>query len=254
MLKHRKFILKQRTSAYCVCIPVINEGERIKIQLKNMKKYAKVVDIIIADGYGGSKDKSLDHKFLKSNNVRALLILDEPGKQGTQLRMAFRWALRQGYQGVIQMDGNNKDGVEAIPRFIKELDRDYDYIQGSRFIKGGQAINTPFPRTIGVRLIASPLISVAAGFWYTDVTNGFRAYSGRYLKNLKVKPFRNVFRGYEFNLYLTTRAKQLGLRTKEIPVLRKYPKNKVPTKIRKLGDNVDFFASIVKVVFRYYHP
>ena len=38
-----------RKTKYCICIPVLNEGEKIKKQLEKMKKYTKLVDIIIAD-------------------------------------------------------------------------------------------------------------------------------------------------------------------------------------------------------------
>ena len=252
--KHTYLELKPKKTKYCICIPVINEGEKIKKQLKRMKPYAKQADIFILDGYGGSNDGSTGKTYLKSNNVRALLTLQEQGKQGTQLRMGFARALKEGYEGIIQIDGNNKDGVGAIPRFIKALDEGYDYTQGSRFIKGGKEINTPFSRKIGVRLIASPLLSLFASFWYTDVTNGFRGYSRKYLLNPELKPFRDIFVRYEFNLYLTVRANQLKMKTKEIPVERKYPKGKVPTKISLFRGNLDFFLTVFKVGMKKYHP
>ena len=79
--------------------------------------------------------------------------------------MAFAYALRQGYDGILQIDGNNKDGFEAIPEFIKGLQEGYDYVQGSRFIKGGVATNTPWARWFGVRFLASPILSIGSGFW-----------------------------------------------------------------------------------------
>ena len=45
--------------------------------------------------------------------------------------MAYSWVLEQGYDGVVTMDGNRKDGVDAIPRFIAALDEGVDYAQGS---------------------------------------------------------------------------------------------------------------------------
>ena len=243
---------RNKSSKYCICIPVINEGEKLKKQLSRMQPYAKLAGIIILDK--GSTDSSTNPKFLKSQHVRTLLTLDDEGRQGTQLRMGVSYALKQNYQGIIQIDGNNKDGVEQIPEFIKALDEGYDYVQGSRFISGGKAINTPLGRWIGVRLIASPLISIAAWYLYTDVTNGFRGYSRKYLTHPKVKPFRNEFVRYEFNLYLTERANQIGLKTKEIPVTRAYPKGMVPTKISPIKGNLDFLRTIIKVSLGQYHP
>jgi len=243
--------LKQKKSKYAVCIPVLNEGDKIKKQLKKLLPFSKIVDIIIADW--GSTDGSTDSKFLKKMGIRTLLTLKDKGKQGTQLRMAFAYVLRQGYEGVIQIDGNNKDGVEAIPKFINALDHRFDYIQGSRFIKGGKAVNTPFIRWLAVRFIGSPLLSFGSGYWYTDITNGFRGYSRKYLTHPKVAPFRDVFVGYELNMYLTVRANQLGLRTQEIPVARVYPLGKVPTKISFFKGNLMFLLSIIKAATGYYN-
>lgn len=242
----------KKKTKYCICIPVLNEGEKIKKQLDKLKSHANLVDIIIADW--GSTDHSTNPSFLKKMKVRTLLTLKSPGRQGSQLRMAFFYALKEGYQGIIQIDGNNKDGVEAVPDFIKSLDFGFDYIQGSRFVKGGEAINTPPLRYLAVRLLASPLLSLGAKYLYTDVTNGFRGYSKKYLSHPKVQPFREIFVNYELNMYLTVRANQLGLKTKEIPVSRKYAKGKVHTKISFLKGNFNFLLSQLKAALGYYNP
>ena len=243
---------KKKQTKYCICIPVLNEGEKIKKQLEKMISFSKMADIIIADW--GSTDGSTDPKFLKKMGVRTLLTLKDKGKQGTQLRMAFSYALKQGYQGIIQIDGNNKDGVEAIPNFIQALHEGYDYVQGSRFIKGGSAINTPPMRYLAVRILAAPILSLGAHYWYTDVTNGFRGYSKKYLTHPKVQPFRDIFVAYELNMYLTVRANQLGLKTKEIPVERKYEKGKVHTKISLFKGNSNFLLSQIKATLGFYNP
>ncbi len=250
--KFKALELKQKKSKYCVCIPVLNEGEKIKKQLQRLLPFSKITDIIIADW--GSTDGSTDPKFLKKMNVRSLLTLKDKGRQGTQLRMAFAYALKQDYEGIIQIDGNNKDGVERLPKFIKALDLGFDYTQGSRFIKGGKAVNTPFIRWLAVRFIGSPLLSFGARYWYTDITNGFRGYSRKYLTHPKVAPFRNIFVGYELNMYLTVRANQLGLKTQEIPVVRIYPPGKVPTKISFFKGNLTFLIVIIKTAFGFYTP
>lgn len=250
--KFSVFEFYKKQTKYCICVPVLNEGENLKKQLHKMKLFSKMADIIIADW--GSTDKSTDPIFLKKMNVRTLLTLKSPGKQGTQLRMAFAYALRQGYDGIIQLDGNNKDGIEKIPRFIKVLDEGCDYVQGSRFIKDGAAVNTPILRYLAVRFLASPLISFGARHWYTDVTNGFRCYSKKYLLHPKVLPFRNILISYEFNLYLSIRANQLGFKTKEIPVERRYAKGKVNTKISFFRGNFDFLLSQLKAALGYYNP
>lgn len=242
----------KKKTRYCVCIPVLNEGGKIKKQLERLLPFTKLADIIIADW--GSTDGSTDPKFLKKMKVRTLLTLKSFGKQGTQLRIGFAYALKENYKGIIQIDGNNKDGVQAVPDFIAALDDGFDYIQGSRFIKGGRGVNTPLMRYIAVRLLASPILSLGARFWYTDVTNGFRGYSRKYLLHPEVKPFRDVFVSYELNMYLTVRANQLKLKTKEIPVSRIYAQGKISTKISFFKGNLNFLISQLKAAKGFYNP
>jgi dolichol-phosphate mannosyltransferase len=243
---------KKPCKKYCIGIPVVNEGEKFKKQLKSMQDFSKIADILIFDW--GSIDGSTEPKFLKSCGVKALLVKKSFGKQGTQLRMGFAYALKCNYQGIITIDGNGKDGVSAIPNFIKALEEGYDYIQGSRFIKNGRAINTPKLRLFGIRFILSPLLSIAARYWYTDITNGFRGYSRRFLTHPQVKPFRNIFYSYDLLFYLTVRANQLSLKTKEIPVLRKYPPGKIPTKITGFKGYFDLIRTSMKVALGHYNP
>lgn len=245
--------LAERATPFCMCVFVINEGEKIRKQLKRMAPLAQAVDIIIADG--GSTDGSLDHDYLREQGVRTLLTKRGPGKLSAQMRMALAYALEQGYQGVITIDGNNKDDPLAYPLFAKALEQGYDHIQGSRFIPGGVAINTPPSRLAGVRLLHAPLISLASGFHYTDTTNGFRAYSRRLLLDPRVQPFRDIFVAYELHYYLAIRAARLGFRVAEVPVTRAYPgQGVVPTKISPIKGNLLVLKTLFRACLNRYDP
>lgn len=74
-----------------------------------------------------------------------------------------------------------------------KLEEGYDFIQGSRFIKGGKAINTPIIRYLSVKLLHAPVISLTAKHRFTDTTNAYRAYSMKYLKDKRVQPLRAHF-------------------------------------------------------------
>jgi dolichol-phosphate mannosyltransferase len=247
--------LEPKRHNYCVCVFVINEGKKVQQQLKQMKQYSIQLDIIVADG--GSTDGSLEPEFLKEVNVRTLLTKDGPGKLSAQMRMAFAYAIDQGYKGIVVVDGNGKDDISAIPAFIRLLAEGYDHIQGSRFIKGGKAINTPLERLIAVRLIHSPLISLAARHRHTDTTNGFRAYSRDLLMDPELAIFRDVFKTYELHYYLAVESARSKKRYKliETPVTRKYPKKgKTPTKISPIKGNLHILNILVKAARRQYGP
>lgn len=223
-------VITPRSTRYVVSIFVLNEGARLHAQLARMRSVSGAADVVIADG--GSVDGSVAPEVVGPLGVRAVLVKTGPGRLGAQMRMAFDWALKEGYDGVIAMDGNDKDDPAAIPGFVEALDDGADHVQGSRFVRGGKAIRTPLDRLLAVRLLHAPLVSLAAGHRYTDTTNGFRAYSRRFLEDPRVAPFRDVFVGYEFHYYLAVRAARLGYDVREIPVTRAYPATgKTPTKI-----------------------
>ncbi len=237
---------------YCVGIPLLNEGDRIRTQLADMKSQGldQLADIIIFDG--GSNDGSTDHDYLRSMGVKALLVKTGPGKQGAQFRMGFDYILNQGYEGIITIDGNNKDGVDAIPSFIASLEEGYDFVQGSRFLPGGKHENTPMSRWFAVRVIHAPWQTLLSGAWQTDTTSAYRAISRRMLENEKLDIFRDIFSGYELLFYMSAKCPRLG-RHKEIPVSRCYPaKGKTPTKI-KLSGNFGIIADLMKLTLGHYN-
>ena len=243
-----------RQQPWCVVIPVINEGERIKNLLAKMAalKVDNMADIIIVDG--GSTDGSLELHALQQVGVRGLLVKTAPGKLSAQLRCAYAFALDQGYEGIVTIDGNDKDDPEAISRFIDALKQGVDFVQASRFVAGGVAENTPKSRDFAIRFIHAPMLSFFSGFKWTDTTQGFRAYSRKMLLDPKVAPFRDVFMTYELLAYLSYCAPKLGYRCVELATVRRYPKGEVPTKISSFTGNL----SVLEVLFRacagHYNP
>lgn len=245
----------EKTKDYVVLIPIINEGDRIIKELKRAYKYnvSDYADIVICDG--GSTDGCTEDNTLRKLKVNTLLVKHDMGKQGAQLRMGIWWALQRGYKGIITIDGNNKDSIEDVPHFIEKLEEGYDLVQGSRFVKGGKAINTPFIRTVSVKLIHAPIISLTAHQRFTDTTNAYRAYSARYLQDVRVQPLRDIFMTYELLAYLSVRATQIGYKACEIPVTRAYPKTgKTPTKISFFKGNSELMKILLKNARGAYNP
>jgi dolichol-phosphate mannosyltransferase len=244
-----------KKSDYAVCIPVINESERIvkELNLGFENKIHGLCDIIICDG--GSTDGSTDINQLKKLGVNSLIVKIGKGKQGAQLRAGFYFCIQRGYKAIITIDGNNKDLLSEVPRFIKKINEGYDYVQGSRFIKGGIEKNTPISRLLAVRLIHAPIISITARAKITDSTNNFRAYSIKYLTDTRLNIFRDIFDSYELLAYLSVKATQLGYKFCEIPVSRVYPKGQIiPTKISKLRGNYTLVEILIKNLFGFYNP
>jgi len=250
----KTLLWRGRQHPWCVVIPVINEGERIKSLLARMSvlKIDNFADIVIVDG--GTSDGSLGLESLKENGVRGLLLKTGPGKLSAQLRCAYAFVLDQGYEGVVTIDGNDKDDPEAITRFIEALKQGVDFVQASRFISGGVAKNTPKSRDFAIRFIHAPMLSLFSGFHWTDTTQGFRAYSRKMLLDPRIALFRDVFLTYELLAYLSYRAPILGYRCIELPTTRRYPKGEIPTKISIFKGNLSVFEVLLRACFGNYNP
>lgn len=253
--RHRENIFFERRRPYALVVPVINEGERIGKQLREMAAAGipDVADILVADG--GSGDGSLPEEILGPNGVCALLVKDDSGRLSAQLRMAYAWALVRGYDGIITIDGNGKDSVSSIPLFAEALRQGVDYAQASRFLPGGAHRNTPLGRLLAIRLLHAPLVSLAARHWFTDTTQGFRAYSRQYLMDPRLQPFRDCFSHYELLVYLSVRATRLGYTAREIPTTRLYPaQGAVPTKIQPVSGALELLKVLFAACTGAYNP
>jgi dolichol-phosphate mannosyltransferase len=245
--------LGPRLSNAALVIPVINEGVKLTSQLSQLRSAGFNVDVIVADG--GSADGSTGIDLLKSQGVRALLTKVGSGRLSAQLRMAFYWCQQEDYKYVVTMDGNGKDDIEGVVKILSALESGYDFVQGSRFIQGGLAVNTPKSRLLAIKLLHAPITSLAAGFTFTDSTNGFRGFSLKALMDERVSILRPVFDSYELLAYLPIRLAKVGFSVTEIPVVRRYPSSgQIPTKIHGLSAHVALFKILLRAAFGVFNP
>jgi dolichol-phosphate mannosyltransferase len=248
------YIFKEKRTQYCLLIPVFNEGKRFLSQIEKMKanKIFNKIDVIVCDA--GSKDGSTDHVTLKDAGFTALLVRRGFGRYSTDIRMGYGWALEMGYEGFITVDGNDKDDTSAVSLFIEKLDKGYDYIQGSRYIKGGKAVNTPFIRHWAIKMIMVPIMSISARRHLTDSSNGFRAYSRKFLLDERVLVFRDSFNHHELIYYLPPRACRLGFNVTEVPVIRAYPSGSEVPSHASMHDNIATMVLLFKGLYGGLNP
>ena len=254
--KYDKYIFFEKKNKYALLIPVINEGERFISQMNKMKEgnVFNICDVFICDG--GSKDNSSNPNIIKKYGCCNLIInISDKKGQGVQLKQGFYEAMMNGYDGAIMVDGNDKDNVhESLPLFLKKLEEGYDVVQATRFSLGGYHKNTPLGRLIGIRFIASPLISLTSGFYYDDVCNGYKGFSRRYILDERMDWFREEFNTYEYCYYPLVHVKKLGYKVCQVPTSRVYPKNELPSKIKGISSNLKLLREIFNLAYSKTRP
>jgi dolichol-phosphate mannosyltransferase len=231
--------LAERGPRTLVIIPVYNEENRIKTVLEKFKG-VKIDRVLVVDD--GSTDTTSE--VLKSFDVE---IIRHPQKEGVGscIRDGIDYARGKGFELVVVMAGNGKDDPGEIPVLLKPIvEENYDYIQGSRYLEGGEAGNLPLARAVGIKTFTF-LWSVLLGRGLTDVTNGFRAYKVSLFNDPKINIWQSWLSTYELEYYIHFWILKLKYKFGEVPVSKIYPSKKKYSKIRPFLD----WWPIVKPLF-----
>ncbi|MCU0252588.1 MAG: glycosyltransferase family 2 protein [Vicinamibacterales bacterium] len=105
---------------------------------------------------------------------------------GAAIRTAIKYAMAEGFDVLVVLAGNDKDRPPEIERLLAPIAGDgYDFVQGSRYLKGGDFGNMPFYRQLATRYMHPLLFSLFVGRRFTDTTNGFRAIRLSALRELQ---------------------------------------------------------------------
>ena len=232
-----------------VAVFAYNEGEKL---LKTVSAFPSQpgYDILLVDdgSTDGSSDSVRDHD---------LEVIRSPQNEGlgASIKKSFRYAIDQQYDILVIMAGNGKDQPPEIERLLQPLLHDEcDFVQGSRFLKGGAYGNMPLSRVVATRYIHPLLFSLLSGRRVTESTNGFRAFRTSILRDERIQWEQCWLDQYELEQYLHFKVVRLAYRRKEVPVSKLYPpKGDAYTKVRPFTGWWSMIKPLVYLVFGIKH-
>ncbi len=222
-------------------LPVYNESRHIGGLLDRFSK--DVCDVVVVDD--GSTDGTSEEI-----NRRGFPVIrhEKRGGVGKCLQDGFRFAKERGYDTLVVMAGNGKGDPREIPKVLNAIQEGADYVQGSRFMQGGEWKNLPWHRFFAIKGLTWTW-SLCTGHWLTDVTNGFRAYRFSFLERPDVNWNQAWLETYELEYYLHYYALRSGVRFKEVPVTKNYPTKTNYSKIRPGKDWVRIIEPLFLLMF-----
>lgn len=235
----------------CVIIPTYNEkGNMEKLIPQLLKVFSSIKDfdmnLLVVDD--SSPDCTSDVVSSFSSKHDNIFLLKRAKKEGlgAAYLAGFAHAINvMNADVIVQMDADFSHNPEVLPTLVNYT-KDYDFVIGSRYVKGGGTVNWSIIRKVTSRG-GNFFARVVAGLkGVHDCTSGYRAMRSSLVKKFNTDHM-NIF-GYAFLTSLLHEAVRNKARIKETPIIfvdRVEGSSKIGVK-----DIVQFFINSFKLRFR----
>jgi glycosyltransferase involved in cell wall biosynthesis len=190
-------------SDLAVIIPALNAARTVGNVVTEARKHHEPV-VVIDDG-------STDGTGDVARAAGAIVLRHEVNRRkGAALKTGFAWALENGCNAVITLDADGQHLPSEIPKFIEQYARG-----GEDLIIGGRAhlFEHMLPRRRNANRFSAWCIAKCSGADITDSQSGFRLYSARLLRALKLRTD-----GFEMESEVIVLAGKRKLRIITIPI------------------------------------
>lgn len=201
-----------------VIIPTFNEAHNIGRLIDILSQLKTGVDVLVIDD--GSPDGTADVVQSKTEQYKNQVhLVERAGKQGlgTAYVEGFKFALKNDYQFICEMDADFSHSPHDLPQLIRTVrEGKADIAVGSRYSKGISIVNWPLRRLIlsyGANLYAR----LITGLPIRDTTAGFKCIHRKVLETLDLS--RISSNGYAFQIEIHFRAWKAGFILKEVSII-----------------------------------
>lgn len=195
------------------CIESMVEKLHVELRLQGIDHEIVVVD-------DGSKDATWAKLTALKERITELNPVQNPGPHGFGRAIVYGLDHMHGDAVTIMMADESDDTRDAV-RYWEELNKGYDCVFGSRFIKGGGVIDYPAVK-LTVNRMANFFIRMMFNHGLNDTTNAFKAYRAEVIAgcrpliaphfNLTVEiPLKAIVRGFSYTVIpITWRNRRTG--------------------------------------------
>lgn len=201
-----------------IIIPTYNEKENIEKIILKVFSLDVDFDILIVDD--GSPDGTANIvKEIQKTYPEKLHIVERTGKLGlgTAYIFGFKWALKNNYDYIFEMDADFSHDPDDLIRLYKACHEEKgDVAIGSRYIKGVNIVNWPMSRLL-MSFFASKYVKIITGMPIHDSTAGFKCYKRSVLEKINLEKIQFV--GYAFQIEMKFTAWKYGFNVVEVPVI-----------------------------------
>ncbi len=216
----------------CILIPVYNESKNIGsvvAAVRNLK-----FDVVVVDD--GSTDNS---GAIALKNGAKVIRNDQKNGKGYSLQKGFEYIIKQGYDGVIIMDGDAQHATEDLELFTGEANIHPQSIVTGNRMKNAKGM--PLVRYATNRFM-SFLISWACHQSVADTQCGYRYIGADVLRNINLR-----CNSFEIETEMLIEASRKGYKIYSVPIRTIYGDE--TSHIHPVKDTIRFFNYFIKEVF-----
>lgn len=159
-----------------IIIPAYNEQNNILSVIRNIQSFCQGYDFLVVNDC--SKDRTV--QVLVENSIPFLDLKANLGIGGA-VQAGYKYALENGYDVAIQIDGDGQHDVSFLDELVAPIEEGISDISiGSRYINK-EGFQSSVLRRAGIMFL-SILIKIVTGNRIYDVTSGFRAINRKMIE------------------------------------------------------------------------
>jgi len=207
--------------AVCILIPAFNAEKTLDAVLRDCSGLGYPV-VVVDDG---SQDATAQ---IAAGHGATLLRHECNLGKGRALRSGFAWALDHGFDRVVTLDADGQHDVSSVPRLVAAAgEGGFDIMIASRYRQ--------FQEMAGLRKVWNRFgvwcIRQRTGFEISDSQSGFRCYSGRLLRSVRL-----LAEGYDLEMEILLKAWRKGFTIGSLPVPARVADGRATSHFRPVRD------------------
>ena len=200
-----------------VVVPTYNERENLPSLAQRLLALPFPVDLLVVDDNSPDGTGKIADELSGKHPAIHVLHRKEKNGLGRAYIDGFKWALKNGYEFIMEMDGDFSHNPDDIPSFLEAAKKDdADLVLGSRYVNGIRIINWPLSRLM-LSKGAAHYVQTITGMPFTDPTGGFKCFRRRALETINLNAVRS--NGYSFQIEMTHKLWRQGKKIVEVPII-----------------------------------
>ena len=200
-----------------IIIPTYNELTNVpKLVPEILSRYEKYdLDVLVVDDNSPDGTSKYIKELMQTTDRVKLITRKAKLGLGTAYIEGFKFALKNQYDFIFEMDADFSHDPKEIKNFLKEI-KTCDLVLGSRYKKGVNVVNWPMKRLL-LSYFANGYSRYITGLKICDATSGFKCFRREVIEAIDLDKVKS--NGYAFQIEMTFKAWKKGYKICEIPII-----------------------------------